>query len=80
MHRTTIMLPDELKSLAEAQAQRMGCSLGQLIRDALDRELRQSPEDGARDSLFGDLETFDKPGPKDVSVNHDEYLYGGTEL
>ena len=78
MIRTTIMLPEELKSEAEHVAHLSRRSLGQVIRDALKREVEQhmTPRE---DPLFK-LETFDSSGPKNLSTHHDDYLYGGKEL
>ena len=78
MKRTTIMLPEELKSEAEHVAQLSSRSLGHVIRDALQREVERhlNPRE---DPLFN-LETFDNSGPDDLSTHHDDYLYGGKEL
>ena len=40
MDRTTIMLPPDLKIRASNQAKKMGISLGKLIRDALEKSLK----------------------------------------
>lgn len=77
MDRTTIMLPPELKTRASNQAKKMRVSLGQYIRDALqkslDMENRSKVDD---DSLFMDNAVFDDPTPEDLASDHDRYLYG----
>jgi hypothetical protein len=77
MDRTTIMLPPELKTRASNQAKKMRISLGQYIREALNKSLemenRREPED---DPLFLDNAVFDSITPEDLASNHDRYLYG----
>ena len=77
MDRTTIMLPPELKSRAANQAKKMRISLGQYIREALIKSLEMdSGRDANDDSLFLDNAVFNGTVPKDVTANHDRYLYG----
>ena len=77
MDRTTIMLPPELKTRASNQAKKMRISLGQYIREALqkslDMENRSEVED---DPLFLDNAVFDSITPEDLASDHDRYLYG----
>jgi hypothetical protein len=77
MDRTTIMLPPELKTRAANQAKKMRISLGQYIREALQKSLemenRSEPND---DSFFLDDAVFDSTAPEDLAAHHDEYLYG----
>lgn len=78
MRRTTIMMPDDLRTKAMTRARSMGMSLGQFIRTALERALEDrnntSPEE---DPLLDDRAVFDGEVPSDISKNHDSYLYGG---
>lgn len=74
MRRTSIMLPDDLKKLAEREAHRRGASLGEIIRDALN-ELLRPKKTRKRDSLFCEDLVFKGPVEKDISLNHDDYLY-----
>jgi hypothetical protein len=74
MQRTTILLPRELKTRAEAHARQAGTSLGGLIRQSLEAALRRAP---AHDPLFSDSEPYRGQAPRDLSVEHDEHLYGG---
>jgi len=75
MFRTTIMLPMDLKRRSQALAQRMGVSLGELIREALEATLRGDAGEVREDALFGDTATYDGPLAADVSERHDDYLY-----
>jgi hypothetical protein len=75
MHRTTIMLPAELKARAAKRAKEMGISLGDLIRDALAAALRDGKKQEEIDPLFKDIVVYDGPAPKDGIKNLDHYLY-----
>lgn len=72
MKRTTIMLPEALRRRAAFRARQRGISLGELIRDSLDAALPGVAY--AQDPLFEDA-IFDGPAPRDLSANHDKYLY-----
>ena len=77
MDRTTIMLPPELKTRASIQAKKTGISLGQYIREALQRYLDMENGPGAdNDSFFLDNTVFTGTTPEDLASDHDEYLYG----
>ena len=76
MHRTTIMLPADLRRRAQRRAQQEGLSLAELIRQALEESLRESRGGRAQDSFFADNAVFHgEDGPTDVALNHDKYLY-----
>jgi len=76
MHRTTLMLPPELKSQAQKQARKLGISLGELIRRALAAELSSAGrERRAEDPLFSDGAVFRGQVPADLARDHDRYLY-----
>ena len=75
MRRTTIMLPEDLKSRAVKYAQKRGLSMGELIRHALEMLLSTKAEDSL-DPFFSDTAVFRGKGPEDLVQNHDEYLYG----
>ena len=75
MHRTTIMLPEELKSKAKQRAQSYGVSLGELIRLALERYLKPVLPGENKDPYLSCTLVFDEPGgPTDISERHDDYL------
>lgn len=76
MFRTTVMLPEELKSQALTLAREMGVSLGELIRESL-RNAVQARK-GLRDSLLSDNVVSYRKGPKNVAADHDDYLAGGA--
>ena len=80
MKRATVMLPHELKGRARQLAQEMGISLGQLIRKSLEAVLKDeevlSPR---RDPLFSDVGVYQDETPGDISLRHDDYLYGASE-
>ena len=75
MHRTTIMLPEDLKRKAEEYSRKKGLSLGEVIRKAM-RDLLGKSEEDAQDSFFCDKAIYRKDAPRDLSRNHDDYLYG----
>ena len=77
MDRTTIMLPPELKIRAANQAKKMGISLGQLIREALEKSLdTEKRTKTGDDSLFLDNVVYGGKTPEDLASEHDKYLYG----
>jgi len=76
MHRTTLMIPSELKARAQLRAQELGVSFGELVRQALETELSSST--GRRrgaDPLFADDAVFAGEAPTDLAEAHDRYLY-----
>ena len=76
MHRTTILLPEDLKRRASRLARLEGVSLSELIRSALEKRLA-AEKSRARDSLWKALEPMDFPPdtPTDLAARHDDYLY-----
>ena len=77
MDRTTIMLPLELKTRASNQAKKMKISLGQFIREALRTYLERANDPGNQnDPFIGDNAVNSGPTPRDLALNHDDYLYG----
>ena len=75
MHRTTIMLPVELKARAVKRAKEMGISLSDLIRDSLICALQGMSGRQEVDPFFADTAIYDGPAPKDGTKNLDRYLY-----
>jgi hypothetical protein len=72
MHRTTILLPEDLYQAAGKEARALGVSLGELIRRRLATITpRESPAGAffARSPWTGDA-------PTDLASDHDHYLYG----
>ncbi|MCP3963232.1 MAG: hypothetical protein GY719_35780 [bacterium] len=77
MHRTTLMLPPELKLQAQQKAREQGISLGEYIRRAIESELSGSGAlRRAADPLFADTAVFTGDAPTDSAAEHDRYLYG----
>lgn len=76
MRRTTIMLPEELRERAMKRAHRYKKSLGELIRESLEKALQEtSDSEWDADPLFADKAVYDGPAPKDLAANHDRYLH-----
>ncbi|MEW6489876.1 MAG: CopG family transcriptional regulator [Thermodesulfobacteriota bacterium] len=75
MHRTTIMLPDDLRNRAVRRAEDMGVSLGELVRVSLDALLSR-PERAQGDPLYADDTVYRGEAPADLSAAHDLHLYG----
>jgi hypothetical protein len=77
MHRTTLLLPGELKTASENYARARRISLGALIRAQL-AALVATPEAEARtqDPLFSGFSAFDGAAPRNLAVQHDLALYG----
>jgi hypothetical protein len=73
MKRTTIMLPAELKHRAKWLAREEGRSLGELVRESLEKRLAQDTR--GHDPFFSDTAVFEGDVPSDLSINHDNYLY-----
>lgn len=74
MHRTTIMLPNDLKLLALRHAQTLGVSFGQLVRESLEKRIKTAPSKKS-DTFWADTAVFKGPTPKNLSKEHDQYLY-----
>ncbi len=74
MQRTTIMLPRKLKTRAARRAKKSGLSMGEFIRQAIEKSLAERGE--AREGTLFDLQVYTGKCPNDVSSNSDEYLYG----
>lgn len=77
MQRTTIMLPRDLKLRAVERAKVKGMSLGEIIRESLERALQPEADDSrTRDPLFSEPLLFTGDVPTDLAERHDDYLYG----
>ncbi len=75
MYRTTIMLPETLKSRVVREAQAQGISLGEFVRGALDAAVRSRESDRPTDSLLTDCALYGGETPTDMADRHDGYLY-----
>jgi hypothetical protein len=76
MHRTTVMLPDDLKLQASRIARESGMSLGEIIRESLENWLKCRKKQPVGDPLFHEVPVYEGSVPEDYSINHDKYLYG----
>ncbi len=78
MHRTTILLPEDLRRRAEIAAASQGVSLSELIRRQLEKVASPSGKSPGRqdDPLFKNWKPSGKATPPDLAADHDRYLYG----
>ncbi len=76
MIRTTILLPLDLKKKVESKAKERGISLGEFIRLSLQDSITSKKNQIEKDPFFSDTLFFESNVPSDISLNHDEYLYG----
>ncbi len=79
MHRTTILLPEELRSGAEAYARRKGISLGELIRRQLGKLIKPKKANKRDDDPIFRYHTRKHVEPvgnpvEDGVANHDKYI------
>ena len=75
MKRTTVMLPQDLKIRALKSANMMGVSLGQFIRQSLEKALNHGDDiPPNKDPLFADDAVFHGDSHEDLAKNHDSYL------
>ena len=85
--RTTVVFPPELKRRAVSRARHQGISFGEFVRRAVEKEMaapahkitkvpwkRGSGKTG--DPFWDNLVVYKDDGPADLSVRHDDYLYG----
>jgi hypothetical protein len=70
---TTIQIPDKLKTRAEQAALARGLSLDEFVRQSLEWMLAHPAE---TDSLFTDQAVYTGEAPDDLSIHHDQHLYG----
>ena len=84
MQRTHIYLPDDLNTEIELNAKSQQKSKAEIIREALQKGLKSTriQKSQSAKSLL-DLAQMAKKlkgtGPKDLSVNHDYYIWGGKK-
>jgi hypothetical protein len=78
--RTTIVMPAGLKERAITRAREQKISFGEFVRRAVEKQLAAPVNGRSRKKKTGDpfwdnMKFYDG-GPSDVSVRHDDYLYG----
>lgn len=76
MHRTTILLPLELRRKLESRAQRSGKTFSQLVREALAQFLEGGGDAWESDPFFSSQRVYRRKVPTDLSRNADDHLYG----
>lgn len=70
------MIPEELKIKVKRQAGIKGISLAQFIRESLELSLEKLENENLEDDSFvSDDAVYYGKTPKDISENHDTYLY-----
>jgi hypothetical protein len=75
IQRTTLVLPEPLKTLAMRRSKKLGISLAKFVRQALEEALQKTASLEEKDSLLADSEVYRGAAPNDLSQNHDKYLY-----
>jgi len=76
MHRTTILLPERLKTKANVKANTLGISLGEFIRLSIESNLKSQVREINNDPFIQDDYVFTECNASDCSINHDDYIYG----
>ena len=84
MHRTTILLPKDLKAGAEAHARGQGISLGELIRRQLGIVIKSKKAKSRRDDPIFRYHARKPPAlakeaVEDGALNHDKYIAEALE-
>ncbi len=75
MNRTTILLSETLKMQVMHLAKLEGVSFGQFIRESLEMRLKENLKKHERDCFYADDSVFTGKAPRDLSINHDDYIY-----
>ncbi len=76
MHRTTILLPLDLRRKLEARARHDGTTFSQLVREVLAAFLGRGEDAWERDTFFSSKRIYRGRVPRDLSHSHDDHLYG----
>ena len=69
------MIPEDLKIRASKYANAVGISLGEFIRESLEKALKSNPAGSIDDPLLNDNAVFGGDTPVDLALDHDKYLY-----
>ncbi len=75
MKRTTVMIPEDLKIRAAKRANAVGISLGEFIRESLEKALKSNPAGFLDDPFLNDNAVFGGDTPVDLALDHNKYLY-----
>jgi hypothetical protein len=68
------MIPEDLKIRAARRANAEDISLGEFIRESLEKALRSNPAGFLDDPFLNDNAVFEGETPVDLALDHDEYL------
>lgn len=84
MLRTYLYIPDNLEKQINQAVQAQKKSKAEVLRQAIEKGLQRISDQGNAgvEALFKLAESGRKykvKGPKDLSVNHDYYLWGGKK-
>lgn len=84
MYRMHIHLPDELKSQIAVAAMATGEPKAEVVRKALQNGLKAYQQDRSSSAasllkLADQARSIPGKGPRDLSVNHDYYAWGGRK-
>ena len=75
MKRTTVMILEDLKIRAARRAKAVGISLGEFIRESLEKALKSNPAGFLDDPFLNDNAVFEGESPVNLALDHDKYLY-----
>lgn len=75
MKRTTVMIPEDLKIRASRRANAVGISLGEFIRESLEKALKSIPAGSIDDPFLNDNAVYGGDTPVDLALDHDKHLY-----
>lgn len=84
MQRTHVYLPDDLNREIDSAAKAKRTSKSKVIREALKRGLQairpqKSSSAQALLEMVEQAKKFRGSGPRDLSINHDHYTWGGPK-
>lgn len=86
MERTQLYIPTILKKAALKEAKNMNVSLSEILRRSMEYFLDMRKSKTKNEGVSALLQMAERAkimkyrGPKDLSINHDEYLYGDKRL
>lgn len=70
------MVPEDLRARVLRLARERGISFGELVRESLAAALAYPGDKAAKDTFWADDALYKGPAPADLSLRHDEHLYG----
>src|SRR5262245_330824 len=74
MTRTTIILPEAIKSMALSAARKRNMNFSEFVRDAI-VEAAKKNRGASKESLLLKPLVYKGPAESDLGRNHDKYLY-----